>query len=148
MSGLANDCQSSAGDDRLRSRSVVYFDGVCGLCDRSVNWILEHDSSGKFLFAPLQGDTAATALPSIFREDLRTVVLHQDGKYWIRSAAVCRILQGCGGIWRVIGAILWLIPGPLRDAGYRCVAAFRYKLFGRLESCRMPKAGEQDRFLP
>ncbi len=150
MDGQQIEHQSPAGEaaaDKLHSRGVVYFDGVCGLCDRSVRWILDHDHRRTFLFAPLQGTTAMATLPAWCRNDLKTVVLRQHGKYWIRTGAVCRILWGCGGIWRVAGCLLWVIPSPIRDLGYRFVAVSRYKLFGRLEACRMPKAEEQDRFL-
>jgi predicted DCC family thiol-disulfide oxidoreductase YuxK len=126
---------------------IVFFDGVCGLCNRSVDFILKHDSRGLFHFAPLQGETATRLLTADDREHLSTLVLQLDGREYKRSSAVARILWRLGGIWSVLGALLWLIPKPLRDLGYRIVAGSRYKLFGKKESCRLPRPEEIGRLL-
>lgn len=127
---------------------IVFFDGVCGLCDRAVTAILAADRRGVFRFAPLQGETAARLLDPSETESLSTLVLLDERGTWRRSAAVVRILRGLGGFRRVLGTLLWLVPKPLRDLGYRGVAWQRYRLFGKHETCRMPQPEERDRMLP
>ncbi|MEX0704059.1 MAG: DCC1-like thiol-disulfide oxidoreductase family protein [Planctomycetales bacterium] len=127
---------------------IVFFDGVCGLCDRAVNSIMAADRRGVFRFAPLQGETAARLLDRKDAEALSTLVLLDERGTWRRSSAVVRILRRLGGARRLIGALLWLVPKPLRDLGYRAVAWQRYRLFGKRDACRMPKPEERDRMLP
>lgn len=130
-------------------RAIVFFDGVCGLCNATVDFWMRRDRNGRLAFAPLQGVTAAGYLAPSAREDLQSMVLRtESGKTFVRSAAAVRILWRLGGIWSVLAALLWLVPLPLRDLGYRLVAASRYSLFGRRETCRLPTADEAERLLP
>jgi len=126
---------------------ILFFDGVCGLCNASVDFVLRHDRKGRVLFAPLQGSTAATQLDPADAATLDTVVLLENGRSYKRSSAIVRVLKQMGGIWSVPAWLLWLIPWPLRDLGYRIIAKTRYRLFGRKESCRIPSAEERARFL-
>lgn len=126
---------------------IVFFDGVCGLCNSSVDFVLRHDHRGRLRFAPLQGTTAEQLLPTDDRENLGSLVLWDDGSLYRRSTAVVRILWTLGSGWRIPAALLWLIPAPLRNAGYRLVAALRYRLFGQKTACRMPSPEERSRFL-
>jgi predicted DCC family thiol-disulfide oxidoreductase YuxK len=126
---------------------VVFFDGVCGLCNRSVDFILRHDGRGRFRFAPLQGEHAARELPPSDAASMNSLVLQRGGVLYRRSAAVVRILWGLGGFWKLLGGLLWLVPLPLRDLGYRAVSACRYRLWGKKETCRIPTADERSRFL-
>jgi len=127
---------------------TVFFDGVCGLCNASVDFILRRDRRGAFRLSPLQGTTAQSALPPELRERLDTLVLQTDSGTFIRSAAVVRILWGLGGFWSLMGWLLWVVPKPVRDWGYRIVAANRIRWFGAKETCRIPTPEERDRFLP
>lgn len=131
---------------------VVFYDGVCGLCDRTVQFLLRIDRQRILSFAPLQGTTAArlTAHDSRF-DDARTILFVEDygtarERVSVRSTAVLRILARLGGLWR---AVSWLrvIPRPLRDLAYRIVARYRYRWFGRFDSCRLPAAAIAARFL-
>jgi predicted DCC family thiol-disulfide oxidoreductase YuxK len=131
----------------LTTSSLIFYDGVCGFCNHSVNWILQRDTQGRFLLAPLQGTTAEQLLAPELRQHLSSVVLRHNGRIWTHSAAVCRILLLLGGFWWFCGILLWLIPRPIRDFGYRCVASIRYKLFGKLDACRRPSQAERARFL-
>ncbi len=128
--------------------SVVFFDGVCGLCNSSINFILARDTRGRFRFAPLQGETARQELPVGDIERLDTLVLHTATGTFRRSAAVVRILWGLPGIWPCLGSLLWTLPRPLRDVGYRIVSANRLSWFGKRETCRLPTPDERERFLP
>lgn len=127
---------------------VVFFDGVCGLCNASVDFILRRDTRQRFRFAPLQGETARQAVPREDIDRLDTLVLLSPSGITRRSAAVVHILWQLPGIWPWVGAVLWLVPLPLRDAGYRFVSARRLRWFGQKESCRLPTEAERERFWP
>lgn len=77
-----------------------------------------------------------------------TVYLLSDGTLFKRSSAVVRILFGFGFFWRIVGGLLWLIPLPVRNLGYRFVAHLRYRIAGRTTTCLVPAADEKDRLLP
>lgn len=127
---------------------IVYFDGVCGLCNRLVDFLLRHDRSGELRFAPLQGETARATLPEADVRELSTIAFTADGHHWTESSAIVRILWRLGPFWKMAGTLLWLIPRPLRNLGYRLVARSRYRFFGKRETCRLPTAEERDRLLP
>lgn len=129
-------------------KSIVFFDGVCGMCNAAVDFIIARDRNGRFLYAPLQGETAAELLDSDDTENLRSMVVMEEQGTYRRSAGAVRILRGLRGLWSLCGSLLWVIPGPLRDLGYRMVATVRYRLFGKKSSCRMPSPEEAARFLP
>jgi len=129
------------------SDRIVLFDGVCGFCNHTVDFLLRRDTAESLRFAPLQGKTAARLIPAEVRDRLDTIAYYRQGQVFYRTAAIVRILQDLGGVWVVAGTLLWVVPGPLRDIGYRCVSAVRYRLFGKHESCRMPTPEERDRFL-
>lgn len=138
-----------------RPTNVLFFDGVCGLCNCFVNFVLSRDRRGAIRFAPLQGDTAKlrpnaeSREPKAVGSNFSTVIwsdLH--AVEFLRSAAAVRVLWQLGGVWWLIGWLLWLIPLPLRDLGYRIIAANRYRLFGKKETCRIPTPAERARFLP
>lgn len=127
---------------------IVFFDGVCGLCNSSVDFVMARDRRGIFRYAPLQGETAAARLNPRDVASLNSIVLVDDAGVHRHSTAIVRILGHLGGGWKFAAALLWLIPRPLRNLGYRCVAANRYRLFGKKEACRMPTPEERERFLP
>lgn len=125
---------------------VIFFDGVCGLCNGFVDFVLKIDKKNEFLFSPLQSDYAKTHLPEEYTKDLKSVVYYHDGKIISRSKAVIKILSEIGGLWKiaVVGNIL---PEKLRDSAYDMVAQNRYKIFGRKETCRLPTPEERSRFV-
>ena len=132
---------------------LVLFDGVCGLCDKSVQWLLEHDPEGKLRFAPLQGETAEAVLarhPNLPAK-LDSIIFVEQGdggeeKAYARSRAVFHIVRHLGGAWRAL-AVFRFFPAFLTDIGYRFIAAIRYKVWGKLEACRVPSPEERARFL-
>ncbi len=139
-----------------RGRHLVLFDGVCGLCDRTIQFLLEEDREGVLCFAPLQGSTAAGLQKAIaLPDDLSTMVLVEDfdgdrerarGRASGRSTGVLRALAAVGGFWRVV-SWLRLVPRPLRDAIYRVVARYRYAWFGKFDACKLPDPEARSRFL-
>jgi predicted DCC family thiol-disulfide oxidoreductase YuxK len=112
-----------------------------------VNWLLARDPEHRLRFAPLQGATAAAMISSDLRDRLDTMVFVRNGTTYIRTAAVSRILMTLGGRWQMLGVMLWLIPFPVRDLGYRLVSRFRYQMFGKHDACRLPTPAERAVFL-
>lgn len=144
----AKDESPAAAEWTRNSHPIIFFDGVCGLCNGFVDFVIRRDYEHYFRFAPLQGETARERLTPEDTRNLSTfVLLDQDGTHR-RSKAVVRVLSQMRGVWSVIGFLLAMIPRPLRDLGYRLVARFRYLLFGKKESCRLPTPEERGRFLP
>ena len=129
------------------SRPVAFFDGVCNLCNGTVNFLIDRDRRGRLRFAPLQGSTfAALAARHPELRGVDSFVLSEDDRVHVRSTAAVRILMALGGPWRLAAALL-AVPRPLRDRLYDFVARRRYGWFGRTESCRMPTPELRARFL-
>jgi predicted DCC family thiol-disulfide oxidoreductase YuxK len=132
----------------LDDKSIIFYDGVCGLCNRFVDSLLKRDTQALFLFAPLQGETAQRLLSKSDTEMLGSIVFREQGRTFRRSTAVVRVFRKLGGVWACLGWGLWIVPKPLRDLGYKLVAVNRYRLFGKKETCRLPTPQERSRFLP
>lgn len=129
---------------------VVLFDGVCNLCNGTVQFIIDRDPAARFRFASLQSEAAARVLRAHGREpppgDPESVVLVEGGRVYERSDAALRIARALGLPWSLAGLGL-LLPRALRDGIYRFVARRRYRWFGREESCRVPTPALRARFL-
>jgi predicted DCC family thiol-disulfide oxidoreductase YuxK len=141
------------GDDW---RYLVLYDGACGLCDASVQWLLRHDRRGVLRFAPLQGTTARRWVTEQAPDEAQqTIVLVErgaDGRERVsdRSTAAFRILGALGGAWRAL-SWLRLLPRALTDAVYRFVARRRRRWFAPPAgdvACRVPDAATRARFYP
>ena len=126
---------------------IVFFDGVCGLCDEFVRFVLKRDREKKFLFSPLQGKTAGSFAQIPSDPCVRAIVLAEGRAVFFGSDAVIKTVAGLGGPWRLAGVLIH-IPRRVRDFIYRRVAARRYAWFGRFDSPVLPPAGFSDRFLP
>lgn len=113
---------------------TLFYDGHCGLCHRTVKFVLHRDRSGNaFRFAPLQGPTFQARVPAERRAGLpdSIAVLTAEGALLARSDALLHILQRLGGGWRISAGLLAAIPRPVRDAFYDFIARIRYRIFGR-----------------
>lgn len=126
-------------------QKVVLFDGVCGMCNASVDFILSRDRDKKFLFSPLQGKFANAQVPEECI-DLNTIIYLKEGMIFRRSSAVLRILVDLGGPWVVVWPFL-LIPAFLRDLVYRMIANNRHFISKKRAICRLPSPEEKERFL-
>lgn len=129
-----------------QQQTILFFDGVCGLCNGLVDWLLPRDRREHIKFATLQGATARELLPADMLTDLDTVVLWHHGRILTRSDAIITCLSELGNFWKLVG-ILRLLPRFLRDGVYNLVARKRYLWFGKRHVCRMPLPGERMRFL-
>lgn len=127
---------------------MVLFDGVCNLCNASVQWVLKRDRKGVFKFAALQSETGRALLRGfgLSPENFDTVVLIDGNRAFTRSDAALEIAQRIGGVWS-LSAVFMIIPRSIRNAVYDWVARNRYRWFGRRESCMIPGPEWKERFL-
>lgn len=132
--------------EKQTTSGIVFFDGVCGLCNTSVDWLLRHDKNQRLLYAPLQGKAASEQLSPERLSDLDTIVYFRKGKELLRSDAALYVLKDLGGAWKLLFGFI-VIPRFIRDGIYKWVSRNRYKWFGKKEACRIPTKAERARFL-
>jgi predicted DCC family thiol-disulfide oxidoreductase YuxK len=128
---------------------IIFFDGICNLCNRSVQFVLKHDRTGKFRFASLQsvaGQDLLKKTGSASGAPFDSFVLLDNGKLYTRSLAALRVLKGLGGGWAWL-YVFRFIPAFIRDGLYHWIARNRYRWFGRREECMVPVAKWEGRFL-
>jgi predicted DCC family thiol-disulfide oxidoreductase YuxK len=128
--------------------NIVIFDGVCNLCEFSVNFIFDRDSTGQFSFSPAQSPLGASLLRrfGINTSRLDTVVMVRDGQAYTRSAAAIEIASKLDLPWNLL-TVFQAVPEPLRDMIYDLIAQNRYQLFGKKEACMLPSDALRKRFL-
>jgi len=133
---------------------IILYDGVCGLCNRFVQFVLKHDANDRFRFAPLQSEFARRILEKhgVDSQRLESLcLLHHQGRTGegleTRSTAVISVLREFGGRWRALANLLAVLPRGLRDWGYNLVARYRYPIFGKYETCPIPSPGDRRKFL-
>lgn len=127
---------------------IILFDGACNLCNKTVDFIIRHDAAARFRFAALQSPAGRRYLQPAGSKTgpPASIILLDGGSVYRESDAVLRILGLLPAPWRYL-ASLRRIPRPLRNGVYRLIGAWRYRLFGRRDTCRVPSAAEQSRFL-
>jgi predicted DCC family thiol-disulfide oxidoreductase YuxK len=130
--------------------TIVLFDGVCNLCNGTVQFIIRRDPQGRFRFASQQSEAGRELLRKHGLLEVggvaQSIVVLEGERVYLESDAALRILYRLGGAWRLAHA-LWIVPRPLRDWIYRLVARNRYRLFGRREQCMIPTPELRQRFL-
>lgn len=131
----------------VRTRKVIFFDGVCHLCNGFVDAVIQRDKAHLYLFAPLQGTTAKGLLSTQERENIDTVIYFEAGTTYHRSTAILKVLTGLGGAFKIF-ALVMMIPAPLRDTLYNFIAKNRYAWFGKRDFCRIPTSQERSYLLP
>jgi predicted DCC family thiol-disulfide oxidoreductase YuxK len=155
---LSNPPTPAFSVEELKGRLLVLYDGECGLCNRSIRWFLRRDRRDRFRFAPssdpraieilAQHGIAATS-PGAGPDTI--VVLRNVGTpledMLVRSNAVLACLRALPQPWPMAAALLRLIPRPFRELGYRQIARWRYRFFGRLATCPLPTPEERGHFL-
>jgi predicted DCC family thiol-disulfide oxidoreductase YuxK len=133
--------------------TLVLYDGVCGLCNRVVRFLVKRDGKDRLRFASLQGALAQRVLARHHGRAgaMETVLLVRDyekssERLLVRSEAAIEVTRTLGGIWSW-SVVLYILPRFLRDAGYDLIARRRYRMFGKLESCPLPDSSVQHKFL-
>lgn len=122
---------------------IIIFDGLCVLCNRSVDLLIKLDKCRLFKYTSLQGEYVKTLN---LNDSIQSIVYIENGQAYYKSTAILKILRSLGGIW-VYTTIFYIIPPAIRDFIYDIIAKYRYKIFGKLATCRTPKCGESALFL-
>ena len=148
---LAKATMASSPRAGNKTNQIVFYDGYCVLCSKSVDFILSRDTLAGFRFASLQSDFAQRVLPEIGYpmeniENLSNIVYLRNNDLKIKSDAVLSILWDLGGIYK-ISHLGYFLPRVIRDFGYDRLAKLRYKIFGKRDTCHVPTQHEMSMFL-
>lgn len=131
------------------SHPILFFDGVCNLCNQAVQVYIRRDTEGKLRFASLQSDLARELLPKlgVDPDDMTSLVFVKDGKSYLRSEGALLADAYLGG-WRgALSNALRVFPLWLRDGVYRIISRNRYRWFGKKDACMLPRPEWRERFL-
>lgn len=127
-------------------KSLILFDGVCNFCNDSVNFVIDRDPTGRFLYASLQSEYG-TELASAQQKPLPdSIVLLENNKIYMKSTAALRIAAKLTGLWPLLYTFI-IIPAFIRNLVYDFIAMNRYKWFGKKEECMIPAPEVRARFL-
>ena len=128
--------------------NLVFFDGICNLCNGFVQFLIRHDPHGKLKFTSLQSDFAQKLIHVEYPDllEMKTIAYLRNGSMLTKSQAALYILKDIGG-WPSIAFALMIIPGFIRDFFYGLISSSRYSLFGKSDSCMMPSKELMDRFV-
>ncbi len=132
----------------MNNNPVILFDGVCNLCNGSVQFVIKHDQKAIFMFASLQGEVGQQLLREHKMPDtgLSSFILIQEGKVYTKSTAALTVAKQLSGVVKYL-YIFRVIPTFIRDGVYNFIARNRYKWFGKQESCMVPTNEMLARFL-
>ena len=134
--------------DNFENKSIILFDGVCNLCNASVNFVIKHDKKAQFLFASFQSDAAKEIMLHFNLKNLNldSIVLIEGYKIHENSTAILRITRHLNSGFKLLYFFI-IIPKSVRDWLYSFIAKNRYKFFGKRESCMIPSLELKNRFL-
>jgi len=136
----------------MANPAVLLYDGTCGFCEASVQFVLRHERRHTLLFAPLRGATGEAILARYPELVAMDTAIWVEGagtpaeRVYIRSAATLRVLGYLGGPWYLL-TVGRLVPTILRDAIYRLVARHRHRIPVASDDCALPSTLVRERFL-
>lgn len=128
--------------------NVILFDGICNLCNGIVLFIIKRDKKALFRFAALQSEVAQSLLKkySVSNKQTDTIYYIRDTECLQKSTAILYILKDLSGAWKCLYPLIY-IPKSLRDGLYLFVSRYRYRLFGKRQSCIIPTPEIKKRFM-
>ena len=132
----------------MPNHPTILFDGVCNLCNASVQYVIKHDPDAVFKFASLQSETGQQLLAKydLAANNMNSFVLIKEGKAYTRSTAALLVARQLKGIIKLLYGFI-IVPSFIRNAVYDLISKNRYKWFGKKDSCMIPTASLQTRFL-
>ena len=130
------------------ARHIVFFDGVCNLCNGAVQFIIKRDRHAIFHFSALQSAAGQRALQrfGLPADHFESFLLLENNRLYTQSTAALRVCRQLNGLWKLLYVFI-IIPPFIRDIFYSFIARNRYQWFGRRESCMMPDIELSHRFL-
>ena len=135
--------------DLPKDKKIILFDGVCNLCDTSIQYVIKHDKDDVFRFVTLQSELGQKLLKHIGINPIHidSIVLYEPGiAYYYKSTAALQIAKGLKGIFTV-AIVFQILPTGFRDLIYEYVAKNRYQWYGKKESCLVPTPALKSKFL-
>jgi len=133
----------------MNFQKIILFDGVCNLCNSTVQKVIENDDKNQFKFASLQSDFGQKFLQEndLSTEEFNSIILVDGENFYTRSDAALRIGKELKGVYKLSG-VLFIFPKFIRNAVYDLISRNRYKWFGKQESCWLPTPELQQKFIP
>jgi predicted DCC family thiol-disulfide oxidoreductase YuxK len=130
------------------NESIILFDGVCNLCNRSVQFIIRRDKKNRFRFAAIQGKTGQSLMQQfqLTQNEINSFLLIEGQKIYTRSTAALRVFRQLGGLWSLLYVFI-IVPPFIRDVIYNWVARNRYKWYGKRDACMIPSDELKSKFL-
>lgn len=125
---------------------IVFFDGVCNLCQGSVRYLIKHDKKGVLKFASLQGNYAKDFVNETEIQSMQSIMFFDGKMLYKKSTAVLKLSRLLGG-WHQLLQLGYILPRFVRDWLYNIVAKNRYRWFGKKDQCMLPYKGFENRFL-
>jgi len=125
---------------------IVFFDGVCNLCQGSVRYLIKHDKKGVLKFASLQGNYAKDFVNETEIQSMQSILFFDGKMLYKKSTAVLKLSSLLGG-WHQLLLLGYILPRFIRDCLYNIVAKNRYRWFGKKDQCMLPSKGFENRFL-
>ena len=125
---------------------IVFFDGVCNLCQGSVRYLIKHDKKGVLKFASLQGNYAKDFVNETKIQSMQSILFFDGKILYKKSTAVLKLSSLLGG-WYQLLLLGYILPRFVRDWLYNIVAKNRYRWFGKKDQCMLPSKGFENRFL-
>lgn len=126
--------------------NIILFDGVCNLCDFSVQFVIKHDKNAYFHFAAQQSEVGQDLVKKYQLQTLDSIILIKDESIYTYSSAAIEIAKHLDGGWKYL-AIFRFLPTVIRDFIYKLVAKYRYSIFGKKDVCMIPTLENEERFL-
>lgn len=132
----------------MNSHKIILFDGVCNLCNSSIQKVIENDDKNIFQFASLQSDFGQGFLKKndFNQDEFNSIILIDGEKFYTQSDAALRIGKELKGIYKISKYLLW-IPKFIRNTVYKYISRNRYNWFGKKESCWMPTPELKQKFI-
>lgn len=135
--------------DLPKNKKIILFDGVCNLCESSVQFIIKYDTKDVFRFVALQSELGKEILKHIGISPINidSIILYEPGiAYYYKSSAALEIAKNLGGFFH-FGTVFRIIPTAIRNQLYDYIAKNRYKWYGKKECCMIPSENLKAKFL-
>lgn len=130
------------------NKSIVLFDGVCNLCNNTIQYIIKKDKKDQFFFASLQGSTGQKLLQKfeLPQTSFNSFVLIEGDIAYTKSTGALKVFKKLGGVWNLLYAFI-IVPTFIRDAVYNWISKNRYRWFGQRDHCMIPTPALKAKFL-
>ena len=134
----------------LKNNKIIFFDGVCNLCNGFIDFVIKRDSKKIIHYASLQSEVSKILLKNEninIGENFSTIYFYDAGKFYKQSSAILMIVKNLSLVYKLAASVCLIIPKGIRNTVYNYIAKNRYRFFGKKETCRLPSIEERNQFL-